>query len=225
MQAVVNFLSARDLCAISWTCARMHNIFGMRDAWHAQVRARFPYKRFVGRVDDDEFDGFALPHYNPRKFLLALESRDHARVFHDNSTSDAVQHRMIRGDIFIDFLGTAYVFSGAAMYPINRGFDLLADVIDLGCVVNVPLEFSIGYYSDIPCEEDVILFHIDKRAKLREIDLDTCTFECDDTYQIMIFRDNIFDGIKNQIADGQLFLTDRHDNGKQPPKYYIEPFH
>jgi hypothetical protein len=69
MQHIANFLSARDLCAISWTCARNRAVCNSLDIWRISVRARFPHKiqqpTFIMRAPD----------YNMREFLFLLEDR------------------------------------------------------------------------------------------------------------------------------------------------------
>jgi len=203
--AIAQFLGARDICAMSQTCARMRNSFGTRDAWHALVRARFPYKQCVEQC-------------NPRNFLLLLEDRitygrNRARIYHyagDNIMSCIAADRdlILRGDIIIDDVTqNKYIYDGMVLRPIQqKRWDYLWEYLDLCEVFSIPLEFCVDYYFDLPSPCDIIV-RIDKRARLRVTShTDMCTFECDDRCDIFIDKDYTFETIKEAIDNDIVFV-------------------
>lgn len=160
----VDFLCARDLAALSLTCAHMHN--ALEQAWHPLQLARFPHKKHALRSDHVKC--------NSREFLLGLEARVVCAPPHGMAWTFRASHNipanartvpcttgcgelkklyvadwqlMIRGDIIIDEIATMYVFDGhdgrIVDYDTYKG---QIDGADLSPVFTIPYEFHILYY-------------------------------------------------------------------------------
>jgi len=200
MQHIADFLSARDICAMSAICARNRCMFA--HIWGALRSARFPYKKFSPNCDCSPVQ--------MREFVLSLEKRaedGHARTFlaslthfansrvicGDNTNSRACDRDLfidqhcgcIRGDIIIDATTHVFIFDGHRAHYVDHGVfehdegmgTIREDSMDLSSVFNIPYEFPITYYDHIRCSDIHISCRIDARVLELKSDDDRFKFE------------------------------------------------
>jgi hypothetical protein len=225
MQHAANFLSARDICAISWTCARNRAVISPRDAWHARVRARFPYKRYADRTDN----GFGLRNYNPRKFILLLEDRASsgcARIFRFDRQPSWNTDTIVRGDITINSAsGKQYIYDGMNWLRATREiWDAVSDVIDLTKVFSIPREFHITYFNGVACAGDMIAFTISGQSRILKISDYECTIMEFPLCRIPINADFTWDAIRKHVISNRAFVILRATIHPKSMYYHIMPF-
>jgi len=213
MQHIADFLSARDLLALSQTCARIRFPL-LVGGWKEQLRARFPYKKRT-ECDDPMLERWqkllkfllilesrvadAPPHGQARRFLAAFEPRDNwdhilcdEHVFKHHQLGMLYVPRadlIIRGDILIDDRARMFIFDGYRCHHvpcINEVYQSLA------VVFNIPFEFDITYYGRGIWRGCNIGFQIDDRVKYEKINDAKMTFSHDDKTYIIDTHADLF---------------------------------
>jgi hypothetical protein len=167
MNNVRTFLSARDLCALSQTCAHARKM--VPDVvWSHLICARFPlYPRALIGVaretllllEDRAHDGHAAA-YHARSNVKPEEIADPASRtmmsicsagFIDGMISISREYPILRGDIIIDDYGTsgfdAFIFDGEFAHRCTA--DIFLSMIELPRAIKIGAEFNAEYFKRV----------------------------------------------------------------------------
>jgi hypothetical protein len=187
-ETIARFLGARDLQALSQTCARNRAEISSHEAWRANLRAQFPHKiaqpAFIARE----------PEYNAREFLLLLEDRairahavtHSARLFlapeeveasreraisavsHDGIIKEIIyvpqNSLMLRGDIIhvVRHGEYFYMFDGVYARDMQANASHWGNIeITLPITIKIGVEFGIEYFKELVDSFDRASFYID----------------------------------------------------------------